>query len=172
LTPAAGWTLRASQACTNGGTSQTLSVYSKDVVTLADAGASFTFTVASSGFVAGGSFCVRGEEGAASLLGSANTSVDSVSTNAVAAPAANATQLAGELHVLLATSVNAQGITTTPSMPAGVTLISGSGPNMRLAFGYQLRDLGQSMSGNVTFDNGTPTTNGLDAITLRFGASA
>lgn len=168
LTVPAGWTLRASQACTNG-TDQTVSILSENTASPADSGAAFAFTVASAGFIAAAMFVARAESGGAALLGTAVTTVNGTATNSVNAASANATLQAGELHVLVATSINAQGITTTPSMPTGVVLISGPGSSMRLAIGYQLRDLGQSISGSVAFDNGTPTSNGLAAITLRFG---
>lgn len=168
LTVPAGWTLRRAEAMTNG-TGQTLSVLSKNTVGPADAGAALTFTVASTGFVAASSFVVRGESLGVTQRAVAATVVNNTATNSATAQTVNAALLAGELHVLVASSINAQGSTTTPVMPAGATLVSGSGPNMRLAVGYQLRDLGQSMSGNVTFDNGTPTSNGLAAITLAFG---
>jgi hypothetical protein len=168
LTVPGGWTLRRAEAMTNG-TGQTLSVLSKNTVGPADSGATLAFSVASLGFVAAAAFVVRGEALGVTQRAVSAAVVNSTATNAITAQALNATLLAGELHVLVASSINAQGITTTPVMPAGATLVSGSGPNMRLAIGYQLRDLGQSIAGNVTFDNGTPTSNGLVAITLAFG---
>lgn len=168
LTVPTGWTLRASRACTNG-TSQTLSVLTKNVVSPADSGVAFTFNCAAADFISAAMFAARAESGAASVLSTGSTFVDNTATNAVTAVGADATLLAGELHVILGTSINAQGITTTPAMPSGVVLVSGAGPNMRLVVGYQLRDLGQSISGPITFDNGAPSNNGLATITLRFG---
>ena len=90
---------------------------------------------------------------------------------AVAIPAPQITAAATELVVTVATSVNATADVTYPSIAAGMSLSSGSASQTRLGAAYQRRTNGQTSAGRFTFDNGTPTNNGLAELTVRFGAA-
>lgn len=170
ITPPAGWSLVTSQACTNG-TSQTLSVYVKATALPADSLVSTTWTQAGTGPIGVGMLAARVDDGLPTLLQSQSAAVNNTATNAIAVPAMPATQMAGESHVVVAASINTNAAVTTPLAPAGTSLISGSASETRLAFAYQLRDVGQSVSGSFTFDNGTPSANGLAVVGLRFGVT-
>lgn len=169
-TPPAGWTLVTSVSCTETAITQTLSLFRKTTPAPADSGANVTFTQASSDRMGLLYFAVRATTGMTlSYIGVTSTAVNDTATNAITAP--QITAAATELVVTVATSVNATADVTYPSIAAGMSLISGSASQTRLGAAYQRRTIGQTSAGRFTFDNGTPTNNGLAALTVRFGAA-
>lgn len=170
VSPPAGWTLVTSVSCTETAITQTLSLFRKTTPAPADSGANATFTQASSGLMGLLYFAVRATTGMTlSYIGVTSTAVNDTATNAITAP--QITAAATELVVTVATSVNATADVTYPSIAAGMSLISGSASQTRLGAAYQRRTIGQTSAGRFTFDNGTPTNNGLAALTVRFGAA-
>ena len=74
----------------------------------------------------------------------------------------------GQLALVFATTINAQASATLPTVATNFDLITSAAvAEYRLACAYQALDDTQSSSGNITFDNGTPTSNGLASVTLR-----
>lgn len=170
VSPPAGWTLVTSVSCTETAITQTLSLFRKTTPAPADSGANATFTQASSGLMGLLYFAARATTGLTlNYIGATSTAVNDMATNTVTAP--QITAAATELVVTVATSVNATAAVTYPSIAAGMSLISGSASQTRLGAAYQRRTIGQTSAGRFTFDNGTPTNNGLAALTVRFGAA-
>lgn len=170
VSPPAGWTLVTSVSCTETAITQTLSLFRKTTPAPADSGANATFTQASSGLMGLLYFAARATTGLTlTYIGATSTAVNDTATNTITAPAITAA--ATELVVTLATSVVSTASVTYPSVAAGMSLISGSASQTRLGAAYQRRTIGQTSAGRFTFDNGTPTNNGLAALTVRFGAA-
>lgn len=167
LSPPSGWSAVASQACTDGTITQTLTVLRKNTAGPGDAGANFSFSQAASDRMGLAYFVVRGTGGSVAPVGSPLlVSVDELATNTVTA--APATAAGAELVVAVATSINAGAPVTQPSVGIGLSLVSGAASQCRLGVAYQRRTAGQTSAGRFTFDAGSPTQNGLAAITLRF----
>lgn len=167
LTTPSGWSVVASQACTDGTTTQTVTVLRKTTAGPGDAGANFSFSQAASGRMGLAFFTVRGTSGSVAAVGSPlAVAVDELATNTVTAAAATAAGI--ELVVMVATSINASAAITQPSVAVGMSLVSGQASQTRLGVAYQRRRAGQTNAGRFTFDAGSPTQNGLAALTLRF----
>ena len=169
ITAPAGWTLHTSADCASAATAlQRLSVFTKDTVAPADANTTAVFTQAAAGRMGVMSVGARRDGGAVSILSAGTAAVNSTSTNAVT-PAVATSTANGQLAVVFATTINAQATTTTPTPPTDFDLISGAAADTRLACAYLAIDNTAATSGSMAFDNGSPTNNGLAAITLRFG---
>lgn len=169
-TPPAGWTLITSAACTAGATTQTMSLFKKNTALATDSGVSATFTQASSGVIGLMYFAVRATPGLTpSFVAATSSVVNNFATNTITAP--SITAAGTELIVTLATSINAGAPVNQPSVSAGMGLFSGKASQTRLGAAYQRRNVGQTSAGRFTFDSGSPVTNGLAALTLRFTAA-
>lgn len=168
MSPPAGWTLQTSVQCEADGLVQTLSLFRKTTPAPADSGANVTFTQAASGRMGVSYFAVRATSGTPTLIASAAANVDDLATNTI--NAATATAAGPELVVAVGTSINATADVTIPFAP-GLSVVSGSASQSRLAVAYQLRTVGQPIAPRITFNNGTPALNGLAALTLRFGTT-
>lgn len=166
VTPPGGWTLQTSIACTETGTTQTLSVFKKTTPAPADSGANASFTQASSGRMGLMFFAVRATSGTPNFIAATSVAVNNLATNTVTAPVVTAAGV--ELVVMLATTQIATAAVTFPSVAAGMSLISGQASQTRLGAAYQRRTVGQQTVGRFTFDNGSPVNNGLAALSLRF----
>ena len=163
-----GWTLVTSQACTSGGVTQTVSVYRKTTTTSADSGVSASFTQSTSSRAGLAYFVVRGTPGTTpTYLGAAVLQLSGTATNSITAP--TGVSVASELVMTIATSINSVAAVTQPTVAAGMDLISGAASQCRLGISDQRRKYGQMNAGDFTFNLGTPTANGLAAVTLRFG---
>lgn len=168
ITPPAGWTLHTSVDCASAVTAlQRLSVFTKDSAAPADSGATATFTQATAGRMGAMAVVVR-RDGGSPVIASASTAVvNTTSTNAVTPPVATSTRN-GQLALVFATTINAQAVSALPTAPSNFDLITSTPiAEYRLACAYQSLDETQSSRGTITFDNGTPTNNGLAAITFR-----
>lgn len=166
VTPPAGWTLTTSVACTEGATTQTLSVLKKTTPAPADSGANATFTQGSSGRMGLMFFAVRATSGTPNFIAATSASTNSTATNTMDAP--SVTAAGTELVVMLATTQNATASVTSPMVQAGMSLISGQASQTRIGAAYQRRTVGQTNARRFTFDNGDPVSNGLAALSLRF----
>lgn len=167
LTPPGGWSVVAAQSCTRGALTHSLTVLRKDTAAPGDAGTVFTFTQAGAERMGLAYFVVRGTTGSVAATGSPQTvAVNDLATNTITAPIVTAA--AEELVVTVATSANGGAAVTQPSVSPGMSLVSGPASQCRLGVAYQRRAAGQTNAGRFTFDAGSPTTNGLAAITLRF----
>lgn len=167
LTPPGGWSVVATQSCTRGALTHSLTVLRKDTAAPGDAGTVFTFTQAGAERMGLAYFVVRGTTGSVAATGSPQTvAVNDLATNTITAPIVTAA--AEELVVTVATSANGGAAVTQPSVSPGMSLVSGPASQCRLGVAYQRRAAGQTNAGRFTFDAGSPTTNGLAAITLRF----
>lgn len=171
LTIPSGWSLAESVSCTNGSISQTLSVLQKASASPSDESAALALNQAASGFMSAMSFAMSVDYGQVTVLGDQSSAVNNSAVNSISVSTPASVREAGEMHIVIASTINASGASVTPLIPSGSTLIAGVGPNARIGAAYRLCDLGQSLVGDFVFDNGTPSVNGLAVVALRFGVA-
>lgn len=169
LTPPAGWTLVASHTWT-AAVANTIYVYRKDSVTVADSSTAFTWSQAAAGRMGLAYLVCRSTSGVISVGESAGVTTSSPSTanHSVTAPVLTATQ-DGELFLMAAgvEQANTDGASNTWTSPSSADLrtIATQADN-RLAAATQARSSRQSNGSPWTFTTGVGA-NDFGALTIR-----
>ncbi|MEY2653623.1 MAG: hypothetical protein RLZZ524_651 [Pseudomonadota bacterium] len=175
ITTPSGWTkLLETSEFTDGGTNQRLAVFSKDSVTSADSGASFSWTQASSLRMG---VCYAALTGTGANSSSAATENSSFADFKIT-PATKTATANGQAIVVFASQVITNGSTHSPTPPTSFTLFTGTSvSDCRLGGAYRLVNSGQSNSGDFDFFPGYvedefSVPNGFGAITVLVEAAA
>lgn len=165
LTPPSGWSLVASQAHANSTITQTLYIYKKDAVVVADSGDSFTWTQASSGQM-GVAYAVFDATIGSAVPAQIDTNFDDTTVAETVEQPILMADADGQMIVVCAATIEATGSSYAVTFPPDTTQMTASAPtDAYMGAAYQIADNGTNNLGEFQLLS-TSTDNGLAAITI------